>query len=769
MNRLSQSLLAGSLTLALPLNLALAQAPGGADAKATAGTAGSAPAKTAAVTADQGQGPAATQDNAAPPPAAPAAEPPAATVEQRSPSESRIERRFQEESGVEEVADPDVAHARAVMGEAIDQAIDQATDQAFDEAFDGKSDDGGNKAVDEAVDQAIDLAITEAIDDAIDEATSLPLQGPPYHSPSTIHNGVTAFRNHRITSGLGGATGLLRTDSAILGQNGLTRISLAGAFVVEDDFPTRGTQLTHAGAQLALDLVFLKYFEGFLSYGIASDFADDGETTALRQTLGDFQFGVKGSSQIFQGFYLGGALHFGLAPGFGADWDAGVSFNFAPHLIASWDARSVNGDVPLILHLNLGAIFTNQDRIYDDYAPSSFDEFAFDLNRYNRLSIAFGLEIPLPWVTPFIEWNMALPMTSSDLYSPEGRPVDAASAMAHHLALGLKVTALPDITFMLGFELGLNGEVARGVSPTPGAAFVVGLSYAFDPLANHRDAADPDDAQQRLLVPPPAPAPAIEEEAPAAAPVEVPVEAEGAAVEAAPSAEPPAAPAIAPTAPAAAVVPAPPAVPDAAEAGDDDQPRLFLMGGGKPRAGQVLFADGQQPPLEVAADGLALDLAPGTYKVVVLAEGFLAKAETLEVDGEGIRIDLRLTAPRPAKALVSVGADKLELSAQPAFVGQSSRLLGTSGGLLDQIADLLLSNKVARLRIEGHTDNRGVATRNLALSKARAESVRQALIERGVDKSRLVAEGKGGAMPIASNALSKGRERNRRIELLILR
>jgi len=71
--------------------------------------------------------------------------------------------------------------------------------------------------------------------------------------------------------------------------------------------------------------------------------------------------------------------------------------------------------------------------------------------------------------------------------------------------------------------------------------------------------------------------------------------------------------------------------------------------------------------------------------------------------------------------------------------------------------------------IEGHADSSGAAEHNLELSKRRADSIRAALIEFGVGEERLVSEGYGSLFPVADNATAEGRERNRRVEIVILR
>jgi outer membrane protein OmpA-like peptidoglycan-associated protein len=87
---------------------------------------------------------------------------------------------------------------------------------------------------------------------------------------------------------------------------------------------------------------------------------------------------------------------------------------------------------------------------------------------------------------------------------------------------------------------------------------------------------------------------------------------------------------------------------------------------------------------------------------------------------------------------------------------------------LDRIAELFAERPALSARIEGHTDSSGSAAINQTLSEQRAEAVRTALIERGVDADRLNAAGLGPERPIADNATVAGREQNRRVEIVII-
>lgn len=87
---------------------------------------------------------------------------------------------------------------------------------------------------------------------------------------------------------------------------------------------------------------------------------------------------------------------------------------------------------------------------------------------------------------------------------------------------------------------------------------------------------------------------------------------------------------------------------------------------------------------------------------------------------------------------------------------------------LDRLAGLLAEHPGLSVRIEGYTDSLGDEQTNLALSRDRAEAVKQALVERGVPAGRLSAEGMGPARPIADNETAAGRAQNRRVEVYVV-
>jgi outer membrane protein OmpA-like peptidoglycan-associated protein/tetratricopeptide (TPR) repeat protein len=87
---------------------------------------------------------------------------------------------------------------------------------------------------------------------------------------------------------------------------------------------------------------------------------------------------------------------------------------------------------------------------------------------------------------------------------------------------------------------------------------------------------------------------------------------------------------------------------------------------------------------------------------------------------------------------------------------------------LNKLSNFLQRNSNLKVEISGHTDNIGSAQSNQELSKNRAQSVYQYLIDAGIDSSRLQAVGYGASKPIADNESEEGRAKNRRTEFKIV-
>jgi outer membrane protein OmpA-like peptidoglycan-associated protein len=123
----------------------------------------------------------------------------------------------------------------------------------------------------------------------------------------------------------------------------------------------------------------------------------------------------------------------------------------------------------------------------------------------------------------------------------------------------------------------------------------------------------------------------------------------------------------------------------------------------------------------------------------------------VEVDAEGCPIVEEIRAD-----LVLEGVN---------FKSGSAELTPESTAVLDEVADSLKAWPEVRVEVGGYTDSSGPAELNRDLSQQRAGSVRQYLIDQGVEASRVTAVGYGEDRPIADNSTREGRAANRRVEL----
>jgi outer membrane protein OmpA-like peptidoglycan-associated protein len=100
------------------------------------------------------------------------------------------------------------------------------------------------------------------------------------------------------------------------------------------------------------------------------------------------------------------------------------------------------------------------------------------------------------------------------------------------------------------------------------------------------------------------------------------------------------------------------------------------------------------------------------------------------------------------------------------FRASSAQIDAASADLLERLADLV-NECPGFVTVEGHTDSEGHAQMNAALSQARANAVRNALIRLGVDGARLRAVGYGESRPVFDNDTAEGRAANQRIVISI--
>jgi outer membrane protein OmpA-like peptidoglycan-associated protein len=86
---------------------------------------------------------------------------------------------------------------------------------------------------------------------------------------------------------------------------------------------------------------------------------------------------------------------------------------------------------------------------------------------------------------------------------------------------------------------------------------------------------------------------------------------------------------------------------------------------------------------------------------------------------------------------------------------------------LAKLSGIVLAYPGLKLTVEGHTDSTGTPAFNQKLSEQRAMTVRDYLVQQGVDMNSVTAAGLGEGMPIADNSTAAGRQKNRRVEIIV--
>ncbi len=145
------------------------------------------------------------------------------------------------------------------------------------------------------------------------------------------------------------------------------------------------------------------------------------------------------------------------------------------------------------------------------------------------------------------------------------------------------------------------------------------------------------------------------------------------------------------------------------------------------------------------------------YKVTVSAPDYLADNFTITDLGGDLNFGLQ-----------PVEKGRTYVIQNLFFATNETTILPESEESLNEMYEFMKDNKDVRIRITGHTDAVGSDADNQKLSEGRAESVKKAIVERGINADRIETEGKGESQPVATNDTEEGRAKNRRVEFVIL-
>ncbi|OCB75424.1 OmpA family protein [Flavobacterium crassostreae] len=166
-------------------------------------------------------------------------------------------------------------------------------------------------------------------------------------------------------------------------------------------------------------------------------------------------------------------------------------------------------------------------------------------------------------------------------------------------------------------------------------------------------------------------------------------------------------------------------------------------------------------PYDVSVRNYALNHKNG--KIFFQFGSNSASAEMAVVELEGFKQTIQTpTASAMQKDIDAKGKVVLNIN----FDVDKAILQKEEQKVVDEIFTLLSNNPSLKLSIEGHTDNSGSVERNKKLSAERANTVRYALVGKGIDSKRLKSSGFGSEKPLATNNTEDNKAKNRRVELV---
>lgn len=102
------------------------------------------------------------------------------------------------------------------------------------------------------------------------------------------------------------------------------------------------------------------------------------------------------------------------------------------------------------------------------------------------------------------------------------------------------------------------------------------------------------------------------------------------------------------------------------------------------------------------------------------------------------------------------------------FEVDSATVTSASVPDVEALAKIMQENPGLTISVEGHTSSEGDEMANQELSQERADTVRQMLVEKGIDPNRVTATGMGSAKPVADNSTEEGKQKNRRISVKVV-
>ncbi len=588
---------------------------------------------------------------------------------------------------------------------------------------------------------------------------------------------------------LEGTVGLQHIAAAYGGRPNTYHLALLGEFSSGSSVIRFNDENTFFAGDLVFEATPIEYFSANLRMRTTNNVNTFGRPQAML-SQGDLTLGLKGNYPVTPGIWIGGDFTTYFPADFGT---SGIGFDgtsVRPRLLFSTRlSEFTDGAIRLGGHINIGyRVDNSQSLVPEGYTPTRVDRFAYDLSAYDIVEFGLGFDYELPYVTPFLAWNLGIPVNGADGICNDPALPCASDAgfgsFPNILSLGVKSEPIDHLGIHAGIDIGMTSDDAAGLPVTLPYNVVLGLSWEIDPT--------PPVVYVEKEVDAPA------EEAPEGTVIGTVINmqngepVEGAIVRYPLSGNTPQATSpngifnsygFAPGEDFAVTVDHPDFEPGEYKTriteGEQEArielkpiPKSSDVGGlieneeGNPVPEATIKLTG---PEELTAtpgpDGrFSQEVKPGNYTIAVTAPGYLTRGKDVTVEPNA-KVELQFVLkPEPKEKLVKLRDDKIEIQQKVYFDTGKATILPRSYNLLDQVVSIFIENPTVRIQVEGHTDDVGSADANLELSQQRAEAVKSYLVEQGVSPDRLVAKGFGDTRPILPNTNSRNRSYNRRVE-----
>lgn len=598
------------------------------------------------------------------------------------------------------------------------------------------------------------------------------------------------------TLNLEGGVGLQHMAAAWGGEFGTYRIAILGQYYTGSDTIRFNDENTFFGGNLLFEASPVDHFSANLRLQTRNNVNTFGRPEAML-SQGDLSLGLKGYFNVTQGVTLGGDVNLYVPTEFGGTGLTFDGMSVRPRLLASFSfAELADPSVNLNAHFNIGyRIDRSENLVPDDVIPTRVERFAYGISAYDALEIGLGFEYEFPYVSPFVAWNLAIPVNgASGVCDQPNLPCVADAGFASYpdvISFGVKAEPIENLGLHAGLDIGLTSEDAAALPVTLPWQAVFGLQWTIDPhpkieyIEKEVEKTHDVPAPEAFVV-------GVVTDRETAKPIGGAIVRYPMGGETAQATDesgtfrsygyaPGSTVRFAISHPDYEAVDVDRTLP--AEPGDHEL-RIQLkalaklaevVGGiedeqGNPITGATVRITGpEEKSLQPDASGrFKVTVKPGQYSVAVSAPGYLTRGRDVKVEAEKISDLQFVLKPEPKESLVELKDDKIEIRQTIYFETGKATILPRSFPLLEQVTAVLAENPQIKLvTIGGHTDDVGSDEFNLELSQQRAEAVRRFLIDQGIGADRLVAKGFGETQPLLPNTSTRNRSVNRRVEFKI--